>query len=574
VSRPGPYGSGPAGPPSRAEAVRRLTAPGAPFELVEREVGGRAVRVFRHAPGSLRALYEQTLSDAEFIVFEQERITFRESWRRARAVAAGLAQRCGVRPGDRVAIAMRNYPEWMIAFQAITALGAIAVALNAHWTGEELAYGLRDCDAKVLLADGERLRRLEAVARPAGLQIVACRASSAPVSEALAWEVLAADPAPPEPAAQLAADDDALILYTSGSTGPPKGVVSTHRAVLTALLSWELDAQVAMARGGPPPPDGQPVALLAVPLFHVTGLHAVFLSAFRAGRRVVAMYKWDPDRAADLIEREGVTQINAPAAVTGDLLAYARRSGRNLPSLRLVGGGGASRAPEQVRAIPEVFPGALPLTGWGMTETNAIGAGVRGRDYLEHPGSAGQAAAVLDLRVVGEGGESLPPGEAGELQVRGASLMRGYWRRPDANAEVFDGPWLRTGDIAKIDAEGYVWIVDRLKDLIIRGGENIGCGVVEAALLEHPLVEEAAVFGLPDPRLGEAVGACVRAREALAPEDLRAFLEGRLARFEIPSRIWIQSAPLPRTPSGKILKRQIRSRILESGEGPLDQPIG
>jgi long-chain acyl-CoA synthetase len=271
------------------------------------------------------------------------------------------------------------------------------------------------------------------------------------------------------------------------------------------------------------------------------------------------MYKWDAERAAELIERERITAFTAPAAMTGDLVEVARRTGRDLSSLAGVGGGGASRAPEQVRAISQVFANALPNTGWGMTETNAIGTGIAAKDYLDHPESAGRAAAVLDLRIVDEAGRELARMERGELQVRGASIMRGYWNRPDANAESFDGAWLRTGDVALIDHEGFLYIVDRIKDLVIRGGENIGCGAVEAALLEHPDVLEASVYGVPDQRLGEELAATIYARRAVSDAELRAFLDGRLARFEIPRYFHLATAPLPRIASGKIFKRELRA---------------
>ena len=274
------------------------------------------------------------------------------------------------------------------------------------------------------------------------------------------------------------------------------------------------------------------------------------------------MYKWDPEVAAELIEREGVTGFNGPPAVTGDLVEVARRHGRNLGSLLAVGGGGAPRAPEQVRAIDRAFPNAAPNTGWGMTETNAIGAGVSGADYLARPESSGRVSAVLDIRIVDESGRPVPAGARGELQIRGASIMRGYWNRPDANAETFVDGWMRTGDVARVDADGFLYIVDRIKDLVIRGGENIGCGAVEAALLEHPDVVEACVYGVPDARLGEEVGASVYARREVGAAALQAFLEGRLARFEIPRYIHVSSDPLPRIASGKILKRQLREEAL------------
>jgi long-chain acyl-CoA synthetase len=289
----------------------------------------------------------------------------------------------------------------------------------------------------------------------------------------------------------------------------------------------------------------------------------VYLSSYRAQRRIVSMYRWDVEHAAELIERERISSAIAPAAMTGDLVAAAERTKRDLSSLVTVGGGGAPRAPAQVRNIDRAFAKAMPNTGWGMTETNAIGTGIAGRDYLDHPESSGRCSAVLDLRIVDEDGSELPPGERGELQVRGSSVFRGYWNRPDADAETFveDG-WMRTGDVAYLDDEGFLYIVDRIKDLVIRGGENIGCGAVEAALLEHPDVLEAGVYGVPDERLGEELGATVYAQTSLDDEALRAFLEPRLARFEIPRYLRFADGPLPRTASGKILKRQLREDAL------------
>jgi long-chain acyl-CoA synthetase len=549
--------------PTRAEAAAALTAPGAPFELLATTVQGRAVRVFRHAPESLRAVYEAACSDLPFIVYQDERLSFAQAWAAASRIGVVLAQ-AGVGHGDRVAIAMRNLPEWMLAFTAITAIGAVAVAVNAHWQTDELAYALTDCGAKALLADQERLDRLPPAAARPGLHVLGVRATTLPEGAQHLHHLTDALGPVAMPAANVGPDDLATLLYTSGSTGHPKGVPASHRAILSALLSWELDRSIGeqMAGGAPPAPAEQPGTLLAVPLFHVTGLHASFLSSFRTQRKLVAMYRWDPAVAAQLIDQERLTSVVAPAAMTGDLVRLAQQGGHSLATLQLVGGGGAPRAPEQVRQIGASFGQALPNTGWGMTETNAIGAGIGGEDYLAHPASSGRASLVLDLRVVDELGQPLPAGQRGELQVRGVSVLGGYWRRPEANAQSFDGDWFRTGDVALIDAEGYLFIVDRIKDLIIRGGENIGCGAVEAALLLHPEVREAAVYAVPDERLGEVVGATVHAAPGLTADALRDFLAAHLARFEIPSVLIFSATPLPRTPSGKILKREIRAAAL------------
>ena len=545
----------------RAEAIAALTAPGQPFELEWVEQYGRRCRAFRHAPPTFRALFADNRSDATFIAYEDERLTFNDAYDRACAIADLLVNAYGVRKGDRVAISMRNYPEWITTFMAVTSIGGVAVAMNALWQSDEMAYGLNDSGSKVLFADQERVARYVECAADVDVHVIGVRCDGAvPDGVAELDALLRGRGVQQMPPADIAPDDDATILYTSGSTGHPKGAVSCQRNIISALLSWELDGAAALAVAGIDPPDAehQPATLLAVPLFHATGSHAVYLASYRAQRKIVSMYKWDPELAAELIERERITSFVAPAAMTGDLVQTARRTQRDLSSLATVGGGGAPRAPEQVRDIGESFATAMPNTGWGMTETNAIGTGIGGQDYLDRPASSGRCSAVLELRIVDDTGRELPAGTRGELQVRGTSVIRGYWNRPDANAETFVDGWLRTGDVAYLDDEGYLFIVDRIKDLVIRGGENIGCGEVEAALLEHPGVLEASVYAVPDERLGEEVGATLYGATALDEDELRGFLLERLARFKIPRYLTMADAPLPRIASGKIFKRQIR----------------
>ena len=550
-------------PPTRSAAIEALTAPGQPYELERVTIGGTPLKAFKNAPRSLRELYADTVSDQTFFVYGEERLTFAQAHARAARVAQVLTN-LGVAKGDRVAVSMRNYPEWVLSFMAATSIGAVAVAMNALWQPEEMDYGLRDSGAKVLLADQERLDRLAQIPPIEGLTVVAVRAARLIPGALELTTLLAPIGAVAMPQADVAPDDPATIFYTSGSTGHPKGVVSTHRNILSALLSWELDGQVAMRIAGltPPVPAQQVAALLAVPLFHVTGSHAVFLSAYRAQRKLVSMYKWSPAEAAELIEREQITAVTAPAAMTGDLVREAARTSRDLSSLVTVGGGGAPRAPEQVRQIEQSFGKALPNTGWGMTETNAIGTGIGGLEYLKRPASSGRCSAVLELKVIDEAGAALPANQRGELLIRGTSLFRGYWNRPEVNAEVFLDGWFRTGDVAYLDDEGFLFIVDRIKDLIIRGGENIGCGQVEAALLMHPDVFEAAVYAVPDERLGEEVGATLHGAPGLDVEAVRAFLHTHLARFEVPRYLLTTADPLPRTASGKVLKRQLRDEAV------------
>lgn len=560
---------------TRPEALAQLTASGQPHELVETEAIGRRIRAFKNAPATLGQLYADARSDRTFLVYENERLTFEETWRKACTLAHVLVDAYGVRKGDRVAIAMRNYPEWLIAFMAATSIGALTVAVNALWTADEMSYGLNLAEPRVAFVDQERLDRLISLpGLPEGLSMIAVRTPGNLPEGIRSWADIMAIPEKTElPVMGVMPDDDAIMLFTSGSTGRPKGAVSTHRNVLHALLSWELDLLAAFTTGlieRPPADAAQPASLLVIPLFHVTGLHSVALSCFRLQRRLVCMYKWDVSRGADIIEREGITNFTATPAITGDLVLFARETGRRFPTLTAVGGGGASRAPEQVRAIDANFQQAMPATGWGMTETNAIGVGIAASDYLRKPESSGRVSAVLDIRIVNEKGEELPAGQRGELQIRGASIMRGYYKRPDANAAEFvNGEWFRTGDVAYIDEEGFLFIVDRIKDLVIRGGENIGCGAVEYALLEHPAVIEASVYGVPDERLGEEVATTVYANPPVSEEELRAFLTTRLGKFQIPRYFHFVHAPLPRGATGKILKKELRSEAAQRLSGQL-----
>ena len=544
---------------ARAEVRAALTAPGQTYELQTVHTDRGGIRWFVNLPQTLRELYDQNATDKEFLVFGDERLTFRDAHDRIARIAVVLREH-GVLKGDRVAISMRNYPEWMLSFAAASCLGAIAVGMNSLWQTEEMEYALRDAAPKVLLADRERLAQFRELP-DLGITAIPVRCDGEPGELRERIEALGSVPMPEQ---ELSADDPVVILYTSGSTGHPKGVLSTHRGVLAAIYAWELDAAEQIARRSPDepvvPPAHPPTALLGIPLFHVMGLHGGFVASWRAQRRVVCMTKWDVAHAAELIERERVTSFSAPPAMTGDLVREAQRSSRDLSSLASVGGGGAARAPEQVRQIDATFRRAVPSIGWGMTETNAAGTLISGAEYLAHPDAAGFRLSVIDLRVVDGEDRALPDGERGELQVRGAPMFVEYWNRPDAMADSFgaDG-WFRTGDVAHLDGD-LLYIVDRVKDLIIRGGENIGCGHVEAALLAHPHVVEAAVYAVPDERLGEEVGATVHGTAALDVDDLREFLAHHLARHEVPRYIFTSAEPLARTATGKVFKRELREQ--------------
>ncbi|MFT6434854.1 MAG: long-chain acyl-CoA synthetase [Candidatus Azotimanducaceae bacterium] len=546
---------------TRNDAITHLTSAAELYELHEVELYGETCSAFKNAPLTLGDLFRDNRSDETFVVYEDERYTFNETYQKSARMGRLLVDQYKIQSGDRVAISMRNYPEWIMAFTAVTSIGAIAVTLNALWLTEEIEYGLNHSGAKLLIADQERIDRVLPFYQRDGINIIAVRpGDNLPKDIPALEDLLSKIPNCDMPEVSIDPNDDATILFTSGSTGHPKGAVSCHRNIITALLSWELDQHAAMLVAGiePPQNDYQVATLLAVPLFHATGSHAVYLSCYRSQRKLVSMYRWSAVAAAELIEQEQISSFVAPAAMTGDLVEVAKQTNRDLSTLASVGGGGAPRAPEQVKGIAATFKKAMPNTGWGMTETNAIGAGIGGEDYLAHPGSSGRCSAVLNLKIIDESGNELPANSRGELLVRGTSVIKEYWDRPDANAEAFSGRWLHTGDVAYLDDEGYLYIVDRIKDLVIRGGENIGCAEVEAALLSHPDILEASAYAVPDERLGEEIGATVYVETTIDLDELKVFLSEHIAKFKIPRYVEVVTEPLLRIASGKIDKRRIR----------------
>ncbi|EGG29835.1 Long-chain-fatty-acid--CoA ligase [Aequoribacter fuscus] len=551
-----------------------VTSEKAPWELQEVEVKGATQKWFVNGPQSLRQLYEDNLSDEPFYAYEDECYTFQEVYRMAASLAQQLQSRYGVKHGDRVAIAMRNYPEWPIALEAITSIGAIAVAINAWWQPEEIDYAFKLTGVTVVIADQERIERISHIAPESTPHIIAVRAAPSDSTTPIDTLTSSNDPMP---SVGIHPDDDAVILFTSGSTGHPKGSVSTHRNILAALLSWEVDfvTHFIMENGEfdqekiGSAAKSQSTALLAMPLFHVDGLHAVLLSAFRTQRKIVSMYKWDAATAADIIDNEGISTFVGTPAMTGDLVEYAKRSHRNLESLRSTGGGGSARATSQVKDIGQSLKNAAPFTGWGMTETNSIGTGIYGADYLKNPNSSGMCSAVLEVSTIDEQGSFLPPGDRGELVVRGTSVIHGYWNQPQANKESFVGEWFRTGDVAYIN-DGHLYVVDRIKQLIIRGGENIGCGEVEDALLDHPDVIEASVYGVPDERLGETVAATLYISADAKNVAISDYLQSKLAKFKVPEYLKLCTEQLPRIASGKIDKRRLRQEHIGDLGLPFD----
>jgi long-chain acyl-CoA synthetase len=567
---------------SVAEIRAELTAPGQLFEMDEVQIDGVPIRVWKNAPPTLRAVLDLSSlhGDKIFIAYEDERISFGDHFRRAATFAHHLVDRYGIEKGDRVAIAMRNFPEWLIAFWGATVSGAIVVPLNAWWTGPELEYGIEDSSAKVLVVDEERAQRLRPYADMGLSGVIVARAQHPLTEDEDSFDdVLGdvpADASPPDVA--LEPEDDATIFYTSGTTGFPKGALGTHRNICTNVMSLAFGAIYASARkaaveGGGGAPDLEAMAsgaaeqaiLLSVPLFHVTGCHAIMLGSISFGGKLVIMYKWDPERALELIERERITTIGGVPAMVWQLLESPSFSETDLSSVTAIGYGGAPAPPELVRRIEELFPGRTPTNGWGMTETSSTAASNNGIDYIAKPESCGPPLPVNDVRIVDEEGNGVPRGEPGELWVRGPNVVKGYWNKPEATADTFvEGGWLRTGDIARIDDEGFIYITDRAKDMIIRGGENIYSAEVEAALFEHPAVTDVAVFGVPHDVLGEEVGAVVQTKPgaSVTREELQQHTRDRVAAFKVPVKIWFREHELPRNPAGKIMKRDLRDEVL------------
>jgi len=597
---------GPTIPPTLAEATATLTAPGQGFEMEDLTIRGVRTRTWKHAPATLRSVLELSSlhGDGDYLVYEDERVTFAEHFRIAAGLARVLIEELGIEKGDRVAIAMRNLPEWVMAFWASIAAGAVVVPLNAWWTGAELAYGLSDSGTSVVFVDEERRDRIlpHLGTIPDLRSMVECSEEPDPTggrrqAQGSVVDRAGSAPFPVLPFAQLTAglpeqatlpdvaiepDDDATIFYTSGTTGRPKGAVGTHRNSASNLMNLFFVATVgSLRRSGPAADDSgatQNANLLSVPLFHATGCHAVLVSNTAAGGKLVMMHHFDPERALELIERERITIFGGVPAMVMQVIDSPAFATRDTSSVRSISYGGAPCPPDLVRRIKQLFPSGAPGNGYGLTETSAMTTMNAGDDYVRKPDSVGPPAPVCDVAVVPEGhdGEEPPsdqvadPGRTGELWIKGPNVVRGYWNRPEETASTFTRGWLRTGDVARIDEEGFVHIVDRAKDMIIRGGENVYCVEVEAALFEHPAVADCAAIGVPHPVLGEEVGAVVVLRPGtdVGADELARFVRERLAAFNVPSRFWFRAQPLPRNPAGKVLKRELRTELL--GGGPVD----
>jgi len=559
------------------QAWQKLTAPGAPFAWSVRDVGGLPMRTYDAAPASLRAIWESSAAygDRDYLIYGEERLTYAEAHARVASIATWLAER-GVGKGDRVAVAMRNYPEWALAYWATISLGAAAVGMNAWWTGPEMEYGLSDSTPKVLICDVERFRtvepHLEKVRKRTDLEIVVVRGPDDLPAGVIRWEDVVATRADGLPKVEIEPEDDVCVFYTSGTTGFPKGAVMTHRGVVTNLLNLAFGTMVMMAArknhktaSAPADAPGAPLsALLAVPLFHVTGCNCCLHPITAQGGRLILMYKWNAGEALEVIERERVTTFTGVPMMSRELVEHPDFATRDTSTLASLGGGGAAVQPDLVDKIEAKLERGRPATGYGLTETNGVVSINAGDFFVHKPKTVGPPLPVVEARILDEAGNELPPGQVGELVVYGPQNVRGYLNKPEATAEAFPNGWFRTGDLATLDEDGFISIVDRAKDMVLRGGENIYCAEVEAALFDHPAVKETAVFAVPDDRFGEIPGAAVVCKpgQSVTEEELRAFAGERIAAFKVPARFWFLDEDLPRNANGKFLKRELKQRLL------------
>jgi acyl-CoA synthetase (AMP-forming)/AMP-acid ligase II len=547
------------------EAIQALTGEGGMLPLTHFEKYGQNLPMIASAPPALShffAYFCTQHADAEFLVDGDTRLTFGQSYAAARHVAAALVTGHGIQKGDRIGIAARNSANWIIAYMGVLMAGGVATLLNGWWQGPELCAGIRDVGCSIVLADDRCTRRIAECGDTGDARVITFSHDGPPENGLAALLSAGGDAGTALP--ELTGDDLATILFTSGSTGQSKGAYSDHRGVVQGTFSYVAQTLMALnivTRQGKPP-QGQPATLLNVPLFHVTAEVPVLLQSFVIGRKLVLMPKWDAEEAMRLIEREKISYFVGVPLMSYEIAQHPNRGNYDLTACVTFAAGGAPRPVEHVKRIKETMDWAFPILGYGLTETNGVGCGNFNENYMAKPDSTGQASRPLvDLAVLDDNGHAMERGQVGEVAIRSVANFLGYWNNPDATrAAIMPDGYFRTGDLGYIDADGYLFIVDRKKDIIIRGGENISCVEVEAAIYAHPDIAEASVFGIPDERFGEIVGAVYVVREgaSLTDTELCDFLSGQLAAFKVPARLWQSAQALPRLGTAKIDKVGLR----------------
>lgn len=553
-----------------AASALQLTSPGAPWEVEEKNFNGINYKIYKNAPATLKALIDvgRAHGDKEFIIYENERISFTEFFARADALANQFVHEFNIQPGDRVAIAMRNYPEWLIAFVAAVYAGAVAVPLNSWGQRAEIIYGIKDSGAKLIVLDQQRYEHIAEdipkmnisaiVARPdRELCPFTCQTFDSVIKTGLGKPTLAIETDP---------ESTALIMYTSGTTGDPKGAASNQRNICQAVYNFEFAGTCAamsdsgpiikmMERGFPPK------VLLALPLFHVSGCHSVFLLSLRSGRPIVMMHKWDKVKALELVEKERITMISAVPTMLMDMLDAEEWSQYDTSSIFGFGAGGSAQPPRLSSLIYTKLPDSFPGTGYGMTETSATGFSITGAAYAYKPKSAGIASPIVEARIVDEKGNTVATGVHGEIHLKTPGVIQAYWNKPEATAETFHNGWLMTGDIGYLDDEGFLFITDRIKDMVIRGGENIYSVEVEGAILTHEGILEVAAFGIPNEKLGEelAVAVVLKSGVTLTANDIQQHVAQHLAKFKVPTYVFFED-DLLKNATLKVIKKPLKEK--------------
>lgn len=543
------------------KTLEALTQPGQLLELDTINKYGVDMPIFKNAPQNVSdyfAYFCNEHADEEFLVDGDIRLTFGDTYKAARVLAGGLVEGYGVQKGDRIGIAARNSANWVILDMAITMAGGVSTKLNGWWQGDELADGIEDVGCSYVFADYQRAQRLVESRRDHGAELLIFEHDKPPL-EGLKI-MLEKGGGAETPLPQMAPEDNATILFTSGSTGRSKGAYAEHRSVVQGAMSFVGTVLVLvhiMEKQGKMP-EGQPTAMVCVPLFHVTASVPLVLVSYAIGRKLVFLNKWDAEEAMRLIEKERVTYFVGVPLMSMEIYSHPHFDKYDLSSCVTMAAGGAPRPVEHVRRIKEKMGDGYPVIGYGLTETNGVGCSNQNENYLAKPDSTGRATPpIVDVAILDDDGNKMPQGERGEVCIRTAANFTGYWNNEEATKEAFtDDGYFRTGDIGYLDPEGYLFIVDRKKEIIIRGGENISCQEVEAAVYANPAVAEACIFGVPDERFGEVPALVYHTKDghSLTDEELMEFLKHQLAPFKLPVHVWQYDEPLPKLGTAKIAK--------------------
>ena len=543
------------------KTMAALTQPGQILELDTINKFGVDLPVFKNAPQNVAdylAYFCQQNADKEFLVDGDIRLTFGETYAAARTLAGGLVEGYGVQKGDRIGIAARNSANWVILDMAITIAGGVSTKLNGWWQGDELADGIEDVGCRYVFADYQRAQRLVESKRDHGAELLVFEHDKMPLEGLKVMLEKGGGAETPMP--EITPEDNATILFTSGSTGRSKGAYAEHRSVVQGAMSYvgTVLVLVQMMTAAGTMPEGQPTAMVCVPLFHVTASVPLVLVSYAIGRKLVFLNKWDAEEAMRLIEKERVTYFVGVPLMSMEIYSHPNLDKYDLSSCVTMAAGGAPRPVEHVKRIKEKMGDGFPVIGYGLTETNGVGCSNQNENYLAKPDSTGRATPpIVDVAILDDDGNKVPQGERGEVCIRTAANFTGYWNNEEATKEAFtDDGYFRTGDIGYLDPEDYLFIVDRKKEIIIRGGENISCQEVEAAVYTNPAVAEACIFGVPDKRFGEVPALVYHTKEghSLTDEQLLEALKHQLAPYKMPVHIWKYDEPLPKLGTAKIAK--------------------